>query len=242
MKESYIFSSGEEIFGFTPSVFSTTILGTLCVPTVVKRSEIQLTENVVKGQVNFSFLRINSFAKRCLETLFEDSVFVIIYKNSTSFWQGRLLSSSLQGNYIILTCDSGEKSTSRIPSGAKFSEHCWKILYSANCGVNKENFKSTYTIVSVSGLEIFFPITEVDNYFFGGIVEFAGQKRRITFQTSTGIKISEKFTGITPSGLIDLYPYCNLTGVGCSAFGNLINFGGFEYIPFKNPMDKTGLL
>ncbi|MCP3868314.1 MAG: hypothetical protein GY703_09520, partial [Gammaproteobacteria bacterium] len=46
-----------------------------------------------------------------------------------------------------------------------------------------------------------------------------------------------------PGGLaITLYPGCAHNPTACAAFGNLDNYGGFWWIPGKNPMGGSSIV
>jgi hypothetical protein len=240
MTELYLFTDGTQNIGFSPHLFSETWGGTLYTATAVSRSALNLSGNLAKSQITFTFPNTNTFAKSRVFDLPDVGWDVKIYENHILQWSGRVIGATLAGTKITIVTDSSEKASSRNPTGARFALHCWKNLYSATCGVDKVNFKTTLS-VTVSGTTVTLPIPQALNIFTGGIIEKAGESRRIIRNSETILEISTPFVSSVP-GNADLYLGCNLTSTDCIKFNNLVNFGGFEYIPISNPMERSGLL
>ena len=240
MLELYKFETAAEQFYFTTTIFSRVFGGNTYIPVAVKRGAVNLNENVLKSQVTFAFPLTNTFAKRCLGEYFEGRMLVTVYQEGIVFWKGRVISADLQDNIITLKADSSVQSLTRQSSGARFSRYCWKSLYSEACGLSKVSKKATFSVISVSGRVISVSTGQPDNTYYGGIAELQGQARRIVSQTATTITLQDSFTGVL-SGNLDIYPGCTLTKTNCDSLGNGINFGGFSYIPTKNPIGNTGL-
>ena len=244
MAEDYIFSSSgsssSEYVGFTTGLFTTVTQGVTCQAVAISRSPLELTGNLEKNRVTFTLPSSNSFAKSLLYDAHQENWLVTIYKNGAPKWYGRVLSTTLQGRKIAITTDSSERKISRNPTGARFSLHCWKNLYSETCGVNKAAF-----LTSLSGTAVGDYVTVAggltENFFAGGILEMNGESRRILSNSATVLQLANRLMA-NGVGTISLYPGCSLTSTNCTAFGNLINFGGFEYIPFVNPTDRSGIL
>jgi hypothetical protein len=240
MTELYLFTDGQQTIGFSPHLFSETWDGILYTATAVSRSALNLSGNLVKSQVTFTFPNTNAFAKRRVFDLPDVGWDVKIYEDYVLQWSGRVIGATLAGTKINIVTDSSEKASSRNPTGARFALHCWKNLYSATCGIVKASFKTTLS-VTVSGTTITLPGVQDLNKFAGGVIEKDGESRRIVMNSGTTLEISTPFVS-SAFGSADLYLGCNLTSVDCIKFNNLVNFGGFEHIPILNPMERSGLL
>lgn len=240
MAELYLFTDGTQNIGFSPHLFSETWGGNLYTATAVSRSSLNLSGNLAKSQITFTFPNTNAFAKRRVFDLPGVGWDVRIYEDYVLQWSGRVIGATLAGTKITIVTDSSEKASSRNPTGARFALHCWKNLYSTTCGAVKANFKTTLA-VTVSGTIVTLPGVQDLNKFAGGVIEKAGESRRIIRNSGTTLEISTPFVS-SASGSADLYLGCNLTSEECTKFNNLVNFGGFEYIPILNPMERSGLL
>ena len=240
MAELYRFSDGVQSLGFSPQVLSETFNGLFYTATSVSRSALSLSGNLVKSQITFTFPSDNSFAKRRVFDLPGIGWTVEIYQDGSLLWTGRVINATLSGAKITILADSTERTNLRNPTGARFTYHCWKTLYSATCGASKEGVKVTLP-VTVSGTTINLQTSQPLNTFAGGIIELSGESRKIIRSSGTQLEISSPFSSAT-DGNADLFPGCNLTSSACLGFNNLLNFGGFEHIPLTNPMERTGLL
>ena len=240
MAELYLFTDGTQNIGFSPHLFSETWEGTLYTATAVSRSALNLSGNLVKSQITFTFPNTTEFAKRRVFDLPDVGWDVRIYENYVLLWSGRVIGATLAGTKIAIVTDSSEKASSRNPTGARFALHCWKNLYSPTCGAVKESFKTTLS-VTVSGTTVTLPEAQSFNKFAGGVIEKVGESRRIIRNSGITLEIATPFVS-SASGSADLYPGCTLTSADCLKFNNLVNFGGFEYIPILNPMERSGLL
>lgn len=240
MAELYLFKSGSQSVGFSPGVFSESWLGVTYIAAAISRTSLNLSGNLAKSQITFTLPNTDTFARGRVFDLPDVGWDVEIYDNYLLLWSGRIIGATLAGTKITLVTDSSEKASSRNPTGARFAMHCWKNLYSATCGAVKTDFKTTLA-VTVSGTTVTLPGTEPLNKYAGGIIEKAGESRRIINNSGTTLKLATPFRDNT-DGDADLYLGCNLTSKDCTKFNNLVNFGGFEYMPLLNPMERSGLL
>jgi len=242
MSELYLFTTLSGLrYAFTPTIFSKALDGITYLPSPVTRSEIQLHENLQKSEVVFTFPITNAFAKSCVENFIEDTLLIEIFKNNQPFWKGRVIKADLKRVTVSILCDSGYNTLYRKMSGAKFSPFCWKTLYSGNCGVNPALYTNEYADYTLDSIYISVATGLPVNHFAGGVAILDNQIRGILASNETSIMLSDGFL-LPASGTLTLRKGCSLTRVSCIGFNNLNNFGGYPYIPLKNPMSGTGLL
>jgi uncharacterized phage protein (TIGR02218 family) len=119
---------------------------------------------------------------------------------------------------------------------------CNHFLYSTGCGVLTATYRipavvtgfgATSNIVYCSAMT-----PQVANYFTNGYIEARGTTRMIVGYEAN----ADHFSLIYPiptlivGDAINMLPGCDRTGKTClEKFNNMINFFGFEYIPFDNP-------
>jgi hypothetical protein len=240
MAELYRFTDGIQSIGFSPGLFSENWNGTNFIATAISRSALSITGNLVKNQVTFTFPSTNEFARRRVFDMPGEKWGVEIYEDKTLLWTGRVIMASLAGTKITITTDSTERRDARNPTGARFALHCWKTLYSETCGAIKNNFKTTLTAIP-NGTSVEISIPQELNRYAGGIIEKNGESRKIVRNFGTTLIISSPFSN-NSTGSADIFPGCNLTSIHCLGFNNILNFGGFEYIPLTNPTERSGLL
>lgn len=242
MSELYLFNNNNVLRGFVASIFPVTFDGTIYYPTVITRSALNLTENFEKSEIEFQFARDHSFALDLLQNIPEAPIRVTIYRNSAPYWHGEVKSCKSTGKTINVVCNNLDSSLTKHGLRARMTLQCRKVLYSADCGVVQNLWRSEYSVTRADSNEIFISgLTQPEGYFSGGVAILQEQNRRIIVQTTTTIKLTHPFTGVL-SGTIELYPGCTLTKDACLAFNNLDNGGMFPDIPSKNPFSATGLL
>ena len=113
------------------------------------------------------------------------------------------------------------------------------------CNVDKTAFQATATITATSGnvITVTGIASSATNYFAGGYVELdAGNglkdRRFITSSTNTTLTLNTAFGAALQLGIttILVYPGCDHTLSTCkNKFSNTLNYGGWPFIPSKNP-------
>jgi len=121
-------------------------------------------------------------------------------------------------------------------------------LYRRGCNLNDYDFAIAGTVTAASGFLV--TINDLidsnieDGYFTGGMIETAdGFLRYITQHSGTTLTLvrplqalEDEVNGSSGLANVILYPGCDHTRNTCKAkFNNLANFGGFPWIPGKNP-------
>lgn len=150
------------------------------------------------------------------------------------------------GEIAVLSIVTLQSAFSRTLPRDVYSAVCNHVLYDERCKVPEVSFRVTQEVLAVSGntLTINGLNAEVDNYYQAGFVELTGAVRDfrlILLQVGNLVTVTLPF-GTNPLGeLVRVYAGCAHTADVCQAkFDNLINFGGFPFVPTKNPF-QTGL-
>jgi len=156
-------------------------------------------------------------------------------------WDGRVAGASFRqgGAQCALQVITTEAAFSRPVPRFKFQGLCNHVLYDAGCKVVKADFSYTGTVGMVSGNEI-----EVIGLFAAkgadwapaGYVTKNNDYRLIMGQFGDVLTIPLPF-GATPTGTVDVVAGCDhILNSDCVVkFTNAINFGGFPYVPTRNP-------
>lgn len=241
MAELYLFNDNGEYHAFSPSIFSKTLNGITYTPTIITRSSISLTDNLAKSPMTFKFDRTNTYAKSLLLDFPEVPIKVSIYRNDILYWSGRVMEVKANILTIEVVCDSIYSSIARAGLSSRISLNCRHTLYSANCGLVKESLAVDYNVSNINAKTITLLTSQPSGYFKAGIAAINGQSRNILSHTSSTLILSSPFVGIQ-SGVLTLYPGCSLNMASCTSFNNFDNFGGFPFIPPKNPFGSSGAL
>lgn len=124
----------------------------------------------------------------------------------------------------------------------KFSSLCNHVLYDDRCQVDdtSASFRlSAAACTAVSGNTITVTGADAngDGYYTGGFVQTssADDRRLILDQTGTVLTLLLPFTTSPLGSNVTVFAGCDHTIATCSSkFSNVVNFGGFAYVPTRN--------
>lgn len=167
-------------------------------------------------------------------------------------WKGRILNVNWKSPWAELVTESVVASMNRAGLRRRQTPNCQYPLYSARCGVLRDNYREDTTLFSVDAYTVIAQasIGKVDNYYAGGMVTWAhrtngNQEKRMIVSSvgSTGeLTLASLTVGLQGAQAVTLFPGCDHTISTCdSKFNNKDNCGAMAYIPKKNPFGGTTL-
>lgn len=164
---------------------------------------------------------------------------------SLIFWQGRITGASFtdQGRKATLRGLTIESANSRQIPRHKYQGLCNHVLYDARCAVTRSSFKYTGTISAVNGNIITVAGLNVNgaDWALGGFVDFnTGEDARVVLaQSGDDLTMLLPFKADVLGSTVDVYAGCDHSIATCNTkFSNLINYGGFVYVPQINPFQR----
>lgn len=162
-------------------------------------------------------------------------------------WKGRLLSVKPNDKSIELQFESIFTSLKRVGLRQRYQRPCPHVLYREGCRVNKADFEFATTIGPYDYKTLYYAEganAYPDGYFTGGMVEIqTGVFRFIQNHSGNWITLMRPIRGLETVVNCKLYPGCDRSKSTCnSKFDNVLNFGGFPYIPLKNPFNSTSIV
>lgn len=173
-----------------------------------------------------------------------DNEFKVVFK-------GKVRSASpKQDTKIILTC-SGLHSSLKLPGlGGSVHHSCRHALYFGGCRLDKSLFEDIGTITAINEnvLTIAEAASEADSFYTSGTLEFMESQTYITDHVGSLITIryvpssllSFFLSGVNP--VVTLARGCDHSVNTCiSKFDNVLNFGGFPYIPDNDPWNDGSI-
>lgn len=268
--ETSEFFEPQELYKFTRGVFSwfytsgdTNISfgGNTYLAEPIDRSRILSTQDIGKTTLNVNVSRRNSFVIQFIETAPTDVISLTITRIHASdpdpsvIFSGRVINVGFKENTAKITCQPSQSILRRPGLRRLFQTTCPHVLYGPQCKVLRASFAIAATLSVVSGNILTSPsfIISIDpsfdaDWLLGGIVEIntAGliDKRFITeHDNSSGIitlnlPLSNAIIGST----VTVFPGCDRTPNTCNnKFSVIENYGGFPFIPVKNPMNGTSV-
>lgn len=121
-----------------------------------------------------------------------------------------------------------------------YTRQCRYALFDSRCALNKAAFAFAVQVAAVTSTQRF-SITaaaQAANYFALGSLNFTSGDNsglRMMIRSSAGSSLALLAPmpfDVAPGDLLTVYPGCDKTDTTCQTkFNNLLNFGGFKYIP-----------
>lgn len=159
-------------------------------------------------------------------------------------WKGRVLTVNFKRDTGVLICEPIFTSLKRPGLVRTYQAQCPHALYGGECQVVDQLYKIQGTVTGIIANTIQATAWAAfdDNYFNGGYVVFDNAEfRSITDSLGTGIlTLTANIPDLSGGGLVMAYPGCKHNLDDClNKFNNVINYGGFPYIPKVNPFNGT---
>jgi uncharacterized phage protein (TIGR02218 family) len=163
------------------------------------------------------------------------------------YWRGRVTGATWDGASCKLTCENIFTSLRRPGLRARYQRMCRHALYRHGCGVDMASHAVGGTVSAVDSRTTVLTIPEAaalpDGWFTGGMLTtptggwlfvVGHEGSVVTVQHPCRLGVSD---GVT------LYPGCDRSRETCAAkFGNILNFGGYPWIPQRNPFDGRSIV
>lgn len=257
--ELYLFNEqGSDLeWRFTSGNQTITYLTKSYTPTAISRSNIDSRKELVRANLDIKVSLTNPAALRWMSDNGENIVSVTVFERTRSgvfnvIWKGRLVSIIPGMEDITLKFESIFTSLRRPGLRARYQRSCRHALYGRGCRLNPETFADTVSLTARSGNVVTIPLaaSKPSGYYTGGmlrspdgvlsyVIDHAGQL--ITLQRISFSLISAITAGFPVT--VKLYPGCDLSRATCdSKFNNILNYGGFDFIPQKNPMGGSSIV
>lgn len=247
--ELYRFAHGVQRWFYCTGLNEIAYNSELYTPDLIKRGEIRLTDNAFDREINIEVSRNNLFAQEFIPGPLDRVTTVEIYRGHgtdfVTYWQGVVGAVTFDDKTATIRCTPKTSSLKRIGLRRKYQIQCPYPIYSTKCKVNKESYKVTGVISSVSGLNVTAAgiSTKSDGWFVGGEFVCGESRRMIIEHTGSTIKISSPIIGMSASDSYTAYAGCDHKKETCrDKFNNKLNFGGQPYIPTKNPFTGDAIV
>lgn len=164
-------------------------------------------------------------------------------------WQGRVLNVDWSGSEATLTCENIFTSLKRQGLRRLYQRQCPHILYGAQCGLDSSLFRSEAQLTSGGTVNLVSPAFLVlgDDYLAGGYMEWERtpgvfERRAIRTHVGDTIQVTHAIPDLTALNTVRVYPGCDHMPTTCiDKFDNLVNYGGFPYIPEQNPFGQNSV-
>lgn len=163
-------------------------------------------------------------------------------------WKGRLVGVNPSTTVVKLNFESIYTSLRRAGLGTSFQRMCTHMLYGPKCKVDKELYRHAATVTNVTGSVVISPEASAfeNGYFTGGmLLSSDGHAKLIVLHNASSLTLLHDASGIyaDPAAVYYLFPGCPRNRQTCNdRFSNIANYGGFDWIPIRNPMDGNSIV
>lgn len=222
----------------------------------IKTGTFMQTNEMAKDTLSITLPRNNPFALYMLSDSSDQITSVTIYRGHVTdaeyvvYWKGRVSSFKAKGESVSIECEPIFTSLKRAGLRARYQKSCRHVLYGSGCGLTSTDFDYAATVSATVGsaITLLSDPSGIDGSFTGGMIEYNAQLRYIVSHVGTTLTLMRPFVSlgdeVTANGNtgVTLYFGCDHTKATClSKFNNLLNYGGFPWIPSKNPMGGSGI-
>lgn len=167
-----------------------------------------------------------------------------------TFWLGRVLNATWSVGNSQLACESLFTRLKQPGLRRIYSKNCPHLLYGEECRADPDLFVDNIVLDGISSdgftLESIQFGSQPDDYYSGGKMRWdAGDEivsRGITTHSGNFVTLTHPIIGLVAGETIETFPGCDRTKPTCvSKFNNVVNYGGFPYIPQKNPFGQNSV-
>jgi hypothetical protein len=252
--ELYAFASNSAQFHLTPLEFDVDLGGTVYVSTPIERNELALGAEAAKSALELKLPQTCDLVRHLLANALTGDTTAITLRIARrdpwgdtwwiagTRWMGRVLGVEVADDAARVRCESAQVSLKRIGLRRLYSRTCSHVLYSAACGASPITASAIVGGSTGRSVDLAGGVPgSVSGGLAGGWLQTPeGARHMIVSETGGGVELLYPTT-IEPGTEVLLTAGCDHSTATCaSRFGNLDNYGGFPFIPSKNPF-STGV-
>jgi uncharacterized phage protein (TIGR02218 family) len=240
---------GVSTWYYTSADMDMTVGGNLYRAAAIKRNDIEGSQDVQRAALKITMPADADFPMQFVALPPTDRIMVEVRRyhfldSDISFlWIGRVVNVEHAEFKAIVLCESVVASLRRPTLRRVYQTTCPHLLYGDECTLSKAGWSDTVTLEGASGVTLVSSAFAAmgNGYYTGGIVEIvvSGNVNRafITFHSDVTITTSLPLQGAVVGLSVTVCPGCNHSLDACvGKFNNSSNYGGFPYMPTKNPM------
>ncbi len=251
--ELFRFAQGVRKWLYTSGPTSETHQSEVYEPAAIMRGAIDRTTDINRSSIDITMPRDSALAGEFIAAPPEGVISVTVFRrhrgdgdlDTIVIWKGRVSGAKLTGHKLELTCSPISSSLRRPGLRAKYQLMCRHALYDGGCGVLRDSYKTTGTVDAGGGvtIQVNAAASKPNGYFNGGILSAESGQRMIVSHQGQNLKIMSQIPGLAIGENVELYAGCDHSKETCFyKFNNLDNYGGFPFIPTKNPFSGDAIV
>jgi len=264
--ELYKFERGTTVYTLTSSDEEQEYESEIYEPAVIghgnRENQTELSKENLEVKINLEHPMANDLLTYFGDDIMILTLFIKLDSGVEVGWKGRYVSQKPLGNQLSIIIESVFTSLRRPGLRARYQKTCRHALYrTLGCKLNVEDFAYESILDSILGrtLIVSGASLQPDGFYIGGMIRASSDNSlrwivNHVGDTLTLVRSFEKLEedyagyGVNYGGsyggtIVKIYPGCDHTRATCiSKFDNVLNYGGFPWIPGKNPMGETSIV
>jgi uncharacterized phage protein (TIGR02218 family) len=214
-------------------------------PANIELTSVKTVKAIAAAEITLTLPRDDPFSDEFMNSFTKPSTELTIYRGHSTKskelrinWRGRIVGSKAQKDTMELVAENVTTQLLRLGLRAKYQKTCRHVLYGKGCGLNIANWQTNATITAINALTLTVPqaVSFPPNYFQGGIMTVGESNGFIVSHIGDALKLNSPVQGLEVGMAIKIAPGCDLGITTCRIkFNNLLNHGGFPFIPNKSP-------
>ena len=247
--ELYTFAGSSATFRLTPHEPEVVLDGDRYASLPIGRTELALGAEAAKSALELTVPPECALVRHLLASAITGESTAVTLHVATvdggitgTRWMGRVLGVEVADDAARIRCESAQVSLKRIGLRRLYSRACSHVLYSAACGATP--ITASASVSSSTGRSVDLaggvPAAVAGTLAGGWLETAAGARHMIVRESAAGVELLYPVP-LAPGEGVTLAAGCDHTTATCAArFSNLDNYGGFPFIPSKNPF-ATGV-
>lgn len=255
----YEFVQGENIWRFNSSPVQVIWNTYTWDASNIAHGEVNQSNEMAKDNLSLKFARTDAFARQFLGYAPDQITSIIIRRGHIDdgefivYWRGRVVGSKAAGNTIDIECESVFTSLRRPGLRARYQKTCRHALYQPGCNLLAADFTVNAQVTAISSNTVTVPVAAglTAGSLIGGMLRFNTHYRLISNHVGSILTLSRPIEDLNTEFIsggsspvdVQVYPGCDRTSGTCTTrFANWLNFGGFKWIPDKNPFGGSSIV
>lgn len=226
-----------------------TYLGEIYSPATVTRSDLEMSNEVVSGQLKITITKDHPLAQMLLPYLPSSPIAVTVFgghyvdgdAETVVLFTGNVASSRFTDQCEIV-CNSAQYLLQRQIPQQLYQAPCSHVFGDPECGADlvAHTFTGTVSAIDSTGTILTVPaFASIPDSLKAGYIRFGNDFRMVVAHSGSTVTLLASFTGLATGGTIFGTAGCNLDFSSCSHYGRTISFLGFDLVPTINPFDGS---
>ncbi|MCM2480209.1 DUF2163 domain-containing protein [Serpentinimonas maccroryi] len=250
--ELYAFQSATATFHLTPHEFAVDLGGQAYASAALSRSALALGAEAAKTALHLRLPPDQALVSHLLASAITGQVTTLTLRLarhdgigwaiSGTRWVGRVLGVEIADDLAQVACESAQVSLKRIGLRRLYSRQCSHVLYSAACGAQPLTHSAPVLRSQGKRIDIEGGLPPTVAAAGGWLQTPAGARHMIVATLPGGSGVELLYPLALPVGsVVQIVAGCDHSTATCAQrFNNLDNYGGFPFLPRKNPF-ATGV-